>query len=371
MPKVGSRRPPPRRSKQIPRHVTTTTWWLGGAAGTELATKSMMVPPKDRARRRWFDNLSSPPPHFPLMKTDAPFITHAPTPARTAETLEDGLRDVELAMRSLTGIHDTGGTVQEAINYHLRSGGRRTRASIGLEAASKLGIPRRDSIALATCTELLHNASLLHDDLQDRARERRERPAVWIEFGEDIAICAGDLLVSAAYASLASLSRTQRHGELIQAVHAAMTVVINGQARDLDLQNTALSDFTTYREVAGAKSGPFLGLPLELALIASACSEHCPTARSAAVDLAVAYQIADDLEDESADAGDERQPQCLNAVAVLRNAGQSDPGHAARQFGLAALRQAAHAAATLPHESGMPLLKCIEAIDAKLLTDAT
>ena len=221
----------------------------------------------------------------------------------SAKDTDLGLGKVEMRMCSLTDItHESFSVAHEAVRYHLESGGRLTRAVIGLEGGNALGIQQVDSVALAACAELLHNASLIHDDLQDRSLERRERVAVWSKFSEAIAICAGDLLVSAAYASLVAVTDKEKLGELVAAVHAATAVVIAGQARDLLLQNACLADFQVYRQIAGAKSGLRLGLPLELALIAADGAEDCLMARAAATDLAVAYQIADDIADEQADA---------------------------------------------------------------------
>jgi geranylgeranyl diphosphate synthase type II len=187
-----------------------------------------------------------------------------------------------------------------------------------------------------------------------------------MEYGEGVAVCAGDLLVSAAYASLGITANAEHCSELLRAVHRATRVTIDGQVQDLSLQNTSSADFSEYQHVAGRKSGPLLGLPLELALIASGHADHCAIAQRAAMELAVAYQIADDLADEDADAGGRRQPKCLNAVAVLRSSGCADPERVAKAEAEAALRRASDAAKTLPCGSGEQLLHCVRVIRDKL-----
>ncbi len=267
------------------------------------------------------------------------------------------------------------GPVQRATQHHLCSGGRRTRAAIELSSGSALKLTPEDSIVLATCAELLHNASLIHDDLQDRTPERRGREAVWARFGESIAICAGDLPVSAAYSSLASLSSMTRYRDLpsmtkyrdlLKALHSATCRTINGQASDLLLQDACVIDFAIYKRIAGEKSGPLIALPMELALIAADYSSFCHIARKAATDFAVAYQIADDLEDELTDAGGDLGPQCLNAVAVLRNAATENARSIARRQALCALNRAAASAEKLPKSSGIALMSHIDAVKDKL-----
>ena len=273
-------------------------------------------------------------------------------------------------MRELSGLQsDTAGPVQHAVRHHLDSGGSRTRATIGVAVGTALDLVPRDTVAVAAAAELLHNASLIHDDLQDQSKSRRDNDAVWARFGENLAICAGDLLVSAAYASLAQVSEPELAAELVTVAHAATARVINGQAQDLALQQACVKDFDLYREVAGEKSGPLLGLPLELALTAAGQHDYVPVARDAATSLATAYQIADDLEDEQRDVRKDA-PSCLNAVAVLRNAGYIKPRQVARYQATLALRDAMRLSMYLPSGSGESMLECIEAVSNKLRASA-
>ena len=78
-----------------------------------------------------------------------------------------------------------------------QTGGGRVRAKLGLEAAEILNLDDPGRLACACGPELLHNASLVHDDLQDRDETRRGHPAVWRRFGPAAAISIGDLMISA------------------------------------------------------------------------------------------------------------------------------------------------------------------------------
>ncbi len=291
----------------------------------------------------------------------------APSPAGPSRSagLRFELKTVERRMYEAAGLdRHPAGTVQLALKHHLESGGGRTRAKIGVSAGNALSLHARDTVAIAAAAELLHNASLIHDDLQDGARTRRGERAVWSLFGANVAICAGDALISAAYSVLAANTDPALTSALVRTTHDATARVIDGQARDLALQGESVSDFDIYQEVAGEKSGPLLGLPLELALTAAGFTDYVAVAREAASNLAIAYQIADDLEDEQFDI--HSGAGCLNAAVVLRNAGYSKPRRAAFHRGVLALREALRLTMYLPSECGEAFLACIEAVNTKL-----
>ena len=110
----------------------------------------------------------------------------------------------------------------QAVIHHLGTPGLRVRSQIALHAADCLGVDTQSALAMATCCELLHNASLIHDDLQDRDQLRRGRQAVWSMFGDDVALCAGDLLLSSAYAALVDVTDVAAVPRLIALTHAAV-----------------------------------------------------------------------------------------------------------------------------------------------------
>ncbi len=201
--------------------------------------------------------------------------------------------------------------------YHLESGGQRMRARLALHAGMQLGLSRSDAVAIAAAVELLHNASLIHDDLQDRDTTRRSRETAWFQFGDNAAICSGDLLLSAAYAALAGFSQSGYLAALIGAVHSSSATAVEGQLADLNMaamfdlganvarRNNALQhqkDWLEYYEkVAQAKSGALLGLPIALALIGAGMPEFVGVCKIAANAFAVGYQITDDINDMEQD----------------------------------------------------------------------
>ena len=90
---------------------------------------------------------------------------------------------------------------------HLASGGSRTRAVLALAAGHSQSLEKIARLSIATSVELLHQASLIHDDVQDEDSTRRGQAAVWTVAGKSSAICLGDDLIGAAFEELAQLPR--------------------------------------------------------------------------------------------------------------------------------------------------------------------
>jgi geranylgeranyl diphosphate synthase type II len=184
-----------------------------------------------------------------------------------------------------------------AIRDHLEAGGARVRAGICLDAGTRLGLDETDAVLAAAVCELLHNASLIQDDLLDRTATRRGAPSVWTRYGDSVAVCAGDLMLSAAYSLLADLSSSSLIAQAIRLVHLRTSEVIFGQASESLEQAEDETTEACYERSARGKSASLLSLALELPLLLSGHREFTTMAHEAASNFAVAYQIADDLND--------------------------------------------------------------------------
>ena len=254
-------------------------------------------------------------------------------------------------------------TAASAVAYHLRSGGQQVRAKLALSAAFTLGLEDSDAVCLAACAELLHNASLVHDDLQDGDLFRRGQPTLWSKYGKNLAICSGDLLLSAAYGVLCPLSQTDKLPAVLDIVHKRTSRAITGQCADLSPLDLQADCVDQYIAIAKAKSGALLGLPLELALLVCGHTEYLSVAQSAADHFAVGYQIIDDLQDHASDAkrvctpGQQVPPPALNIVLLLeQEPGHEDPFAQASALAIDHLKRCEDYALQLPHQSGRLLI---------------
>ena len=257
--------------------------------------------------------------------------------------------------------------VQEAAQYHLRTGGQRLRARLALQAGQATGLCSEDSICIAAAIELLHNASLIHDDLQDGDQYRRGYESVWSKYGSNVAICCGDLYLSTAYSVIAGINPSRALPRIIQTMHQRITQAIYGQCADLTLQTKHVS-LETYIQVVMAKSGALLSLPLELVLLLTDQDQSIPLANQACKDFAIGFQIYDDLKDASEDAQQSPNGHVrLNIVSIIEYLNKDseayiDPHIGSKNIAIQYLKRSEHALAQLPSRSGQLLEECAQNI---------
>lgn len=249
---------------------------------------------------------------------------------------------------------DFTGSPVSAASEVLSSGGHRVRARLAFEAGIALGVEFRDAMAISAAVELLHNASLVHDDLHDREKTRRGRPSVWAVYGDEVAVCTGDLLLSAAYAALARISNLQLLPQLLSLVHQRTSRVICGQCIELSARGRQVDGMDFYEKMAIAKSGALLSLPLEMAFLLAGKEAWLGEVREAAEGFGLSYQVMDDIADVESDAAGDRGPRAVNALLVLQAAGHGANARAvAREVALSRLKSAIEIAGRLPNGSGL------------------
>ncbi len=202
----------------------------------------------------------------------------------------------------------------KALRHHLSSGGGRSRSKLVLTTSSALNLTRDDAVSMAAAAELLHNASLVQDDLQDLARSRRGQPAVWSAFGTNAALGLTDLMITASFAAIADVSKTKAVPHLIRRLHRAVAQTLYGQAYDVGQYGYDQLEPEICLEVARAKSGPLFAFGLELPLITAELDDYVPYARGAANAFGMGYQIVDDITDRDED---KEQGAIANMVLAL------------------------------------------------------
>ncbi len=231
---------------------------------------------------------------------------------------------------------------------HLEAGGRRVRAHICMDAGARLGLTDSDSICLAAVCELLHNASLIQDDLLDRTPTRRGAPSIWEKYGDTMAVCTGDLMLSAAYSVLSEISTPALIGSALRLVHLRTEQLILGEAAESELPSDLGDTVSCYEQLAKGKSASLLSLSLELPLLFSSNVSHQKQAHRAATEFAIVYQIADDLADFAQDA-EERSPNLLLMFIERDHLSVSEAHLAAMELATARLASMQEIAESLPN----------------------
>ncbi|MFF4716142.1 family 2 encapsulin nanocompartment cargo protein polyprenyl transferase [Streptomyces eurythermus] len=177
--------------------------------------------------------------------------------------------------------------------------GKAIRPALVLAAAAALGGPaaRAAAVRAAAAVELVHNFTLLHDDVMDRDTTRRHRPTAWTVFGDTDAILAGDALQALA---LRLLAEDPHPASVPAAARLAACVVelCEGQHADTDLEQRA-PDAVTLDEVlamAEAKTGALLGCACAIgALYAGAGAEEVAALDGFGRQAGLAFQLIDDV----------------------------------------------------------------------------
>ncbi|MEW2545320.1 polyprenyl synthetase family protein [Streptomyces sp. NPDC047002] len=176
-----------------------------------------------------------------------------------------------------------------------RPGGKQLRPLLVRACAEAVGGDPADAAEAAVAVELVHAATLLHDDIIDGDRLRHHRPTAWDVFGVPRAMLTGDALLAQAFRVLAA--RPSAHAARSVAVLAdAVTRMAEGEAMDVAFESRADVSPAEYAAMAEAKSGALASAACELGALAGGGDERAARALAAfGLRLGLAGQITDDL----------------------------------------------------------------------------
>ena len=209
----------------------------------------------------------------------------APALAAAAQTLSPELRRI---VEYHWGFVDAAGARIRA------AAGKALRPTLAMLSAEAVGASADRARAGAAAVELIHDFTLLHDDVMDGDRERRHRPTAWVVFGSGPAICAGDALVLLAQRVLLADSSPARVAALA-ALGESAAEVIAGQALDLSFEGRLDVGLDAYLAMAGRKTGALLGCAASIgAILAGAPESSVAALRAYGVALGLAFQAVDD-----------------------------------------------------------------------------
>lgn len=197
-----------------------------------------------------------------------------------------------------------------AISGHtLSAGGKRLRpALVTLSARAVVGsFPPRTIYASAAAAELIHMASLIHDDVVDGAAERRGRPTANAAFGNQISVLVGDYLLAK------SISLASREGNIdVIRVFSQVTVGLSeGEVLQITAKGDVDTSEETYLTIIQKKTAGFIAGCCEVgAMLAGATPTVLNALTTYGANCGLAFQIADDLLDYVGDPHKTGKPQC-------------------------------------------------------------
>lgn len=200
------------------------------------------------------------------------------------------------------------GVLIDAMRYSLEAGGKRVRPRLVLEFARLCGGSEEAALPFACAVEMIHTYSLIHDDLpcMDDDDLRRGKPSNHKVYGEDIALLAGDALLTLAFETLADDKTAELAGDRAcrlaaktLARYAGAVGMVGGQVIDLKSENTN-APLEVLREMDEKKTACLIQAACELGCIAA--NAGADKRRAAALygeSIGVAFQIQDDILDRT------------------------------------------------------------------------
>jgi geranylgeranyl pyrophosphate synthase len=228
--------------------------------------------------------------------------------------VQNGLQEVETLLCSQSdGAHPDMGA---ALEHLLSSGGKRIRPALALLTGQMLGAPHDKIITLAAAVELLHNATLVHDDLIDGSLLRRGIPTLNARWSPPATVLTGDFM----FARAAKLAADTNHLPLMKLFAETLAVIVNGELTQLFIARGLTSRENYYKRIY-AKTASLIEMTTRTAAMISPVDDTIvESMRVYGYNLGIAFQIVDDVLDftgEQAEVGKPVGSDLLQGLVTL------------------------------------------------------
>ena len=185
----------------------------------------------------------------------------------------------------------------EPIEYAMHQGGKRIRPLLALMASELFSGDIEKAKPVAIAIEVLHNFTLLHDDIMDKSPLRRGMPTVYNKYDTNTAILSGDTMFAKAFTYLLKADKTQIH-DLVETFTNASIEVCEGQAMDMCFEERDDVSIEEYIEMIRLKTGVLLASALKLgAITAHAQKKDMDYIYDFGLNIGIAFQLQDDILD--------------------------------------------------------------------------
>ena len=186
----------------------------------------------------------------------------------------------------------------DAASYLIVNGGKRLRPFMVMKSCEVLGGKLKDAMPAASAVEMIHNFTLVHDDIMDNDEMRHGVPTVHKKFGIPIAILAGDVLFSKAYQILSNSNLPSKaSNELVSRLAKACVDVCEGQLLDIKMaESKKIPSQANYIKMIEKKTSALFDVSCSMGAICAKAKQSDITKLSAfGRNLGIAFQITDDL----------------------------------------------------------------------------
>lgn len=230
-------------------------------------------------------------------------------------SVQDQLQFVEQRIREQAG-EDHHPDLRSALGHLLSAGGKRIRPTLGLLVGNMLGAPEEKLITLGASVELLHTATLVHDDLIDGALLRRGMPTLNARWSPAATVLTGDFL----FARAAKLAAETDYLPLMKLFAETLAIIVNGELTQMFSARGIIERSNYYQRIYAKTASLFEMAALAATMVATEDEDMRDSMRVFGYEVGMAFQIVDDILDFTGDQSAVGKPigsDLLNGLVTL------------------------------------------------------
>jgi geranylgeranyl pyrophosphate synthase len=230
-------------------------------------------------------------------------------------SVQDQLQFVEQRIREQAG-DEQHPDLRSALDHLLAAGGKRIRPTLGLLVGNMLGAPEEKLITLGASVELLHTATLVHDDLIDGALLRRGMPTLNARWSPAATVLTGDFL----FARAAKLAAETDYLPLMKLFADTLAIIVNGELTQMFSARGVIDRNNYYNRIYAKTASLFEMSALAAAMVATENEEMRESMKTFGYEVGMAFQIVDDILDFTGDQSTVGKPigsDLLNGLVTL------------------------------------------------------
>lgn len=228
--------------------------------------------------------------------------------------VQEQLQLVEARLHAQAG--DRHPDLRAALEQILSAGGKRIRPTLGLLVGNMLGAPSDRLVTLGAAVELLHTATLVHDDLIDGSLLRRGMPTLNARWSPAATVLTGDFM----FARAAKLAAETDHIPLMNAFAETLATIVNGELNQMFNSRGAIDRPDYYQRIYAKTASLFEMTTAAASMISPASKKTQETMRTFGYEVGMAFQIVDDVLDftgEQTTVGKPIGSDLLNGLVTL------------------------------------------------------
>jgi len=206
--------------------------------------------------------------------------------------------------------------LRAALEHLLAAGGKRVRPTLGLLVGNMLGAPLQKLVTLGAAVELLHTATLVHDDLIDGALLRRGMPTLNARWSPPATVLTGDFL----FARAAKLAADTDHLPLMKLFSDTLAIIVNGELTQMFSSRGVINRDNYYKRIYAKTASLFEMTSRAAAMVSPASDDTIESMRMFGYEIGMAFQIVDDILDfvgEQSAVGKPLGSDLLNGLVTL------------------------------------------------------